>query len=169
MMPRLAIYGLAALITSSTLLGISYGLIQHGRTLEAVDNNARAALVAEQVQIRQATDQKAINNLADLYYQSMARENDRAQAIRRLKDELRKASASAAGENSHNRSVLPAAYQLFNRAANSADLPDPGRAQRPDDAGDGLDAIQYAASEAIRVKLKVNALQAIVRQSDCFQ
>jgi hypothetical protein len=161
-------YAIGGVVGIALLTAAIFGLISHGRVLERADNNAAVALAAETSKIKQAQEQRAINDLASQYYNAVENAGKINTEITQLKNKLR-GQHNATCDKAIISTDLPMHYQLFNSAASHTDLSTAGRTQEPDAARDGLDAIQYAASEANRAKTKVNALISIIKSSSCFK
>lgn len=130
---------------------------KNGYSRAVADYSVEAALLAEEAGKRQAIEQRSVNDLADQYYQAMQREGEKANEINDLKKQLRATRDRFS------------AYRLFNEAANSPDLPENRRTQKPDEEEDGLDAIQYPVTEYNATAAQVNALIEIIESSECFK
>jgi len=127
------------------------------------DNKAKMATyaseVAQKVAQEQVLSQKATNNIAYEFQQAVDRGQLKNEEINNLKKRLR---AKFVCRND-------GAYELWNQSADSINLPKNQRTKEPDGARDGLDIIQYCSGETKRLKLKVTAIQGIIKsRSDCF-
>jgi hypothetical protein len=168
-MNKVTVYAIAGGVLVTVACAGLYGAFAYGKSVERAENNARVAAAVEAAKKKQAKDQKSVNDLADQYYQAVEKNVEIASNLNKLKAELRKTRNAPPPEcNPFLPPVVPAIYRMFNQATSHPDLPQAVGTRVPDEAGDGLDAVQYCGTEAARLAIKVNALQGVIRQSECF-
>lgn len=140
----------------------------YNRAIKAV--NAEAAVAAKDAKDKQAADQKAINDLAGQFYESTEQLHKKTTELNSLKNRLRRSYAEPKPDCfCRPGDVMPAVYRMFNEAADNPDLPQLVGTVKPDDAGDGLEAIQRAVTEYNKVAIQLNTLQDVVKSSECFE
>jgi len=133
--------------------------------------NAAAAQAAEAAKQKQAAEQKVINDLAGQFYKAAENLQIKSSELNRLKSQLR--SERYVEPDPECRClpgrVLPAVYRMHNAAADNRDLPQAVGTIEPDEAGDGIEVVQYSVTEYNRIAVQLNTLQAVIRESACFE
>ena len=94
------------------------------------DYSVEAAILADKAKEKQAIEQIAVNDLANQFYKAQVRENEKSIEVDALKAALRRRDSRAYNDN--------APYRLFNKAADSANLPENKRTRLPDAEKDGV-------------------------------
>jgi len=141
---------------------------RNGYSRAVAKYSAEAAQAAEDAKQDQAAQQAKIIAVNDALQKALERNRATAQRLERTKEKLREQDHAHTSDRTIHGTVLPAVYRMFNAAADHPDLPAADGSRIPDAAGDGLDAIQACFQERHRYGLQLNALQQIIRTSDCF-
>ena len=155
-------------VVIGAIVGFGYMADKNGYNRAIAKVNAQTAIVIEQAKKEQAETQAALTDVVDKYYQAVSGQMAESKRLERIKQQIRGQPHAACKENSTDGTMLPSIYRMFNAAADHRDLPAAIGSRFPDDARDGLDAIQYAITDRHRLGVKVTALQKIIKKSGCF-
>ena len=168
---KLRILGIVGVVA---LLGAVFGAGHYTGTMnERLENEKAFAKMMQIVQEQQAALQAEINTVTDNYHQALKAGEIQNAQVEDYKTMLRREIAEAKaqqceGQDSsdivHTGPVkLAAHYRLFNEAADHPELSGAVGSRIPDEAGDGLDAIQACLRERHELALQLNHLINVIK------